>query len=129
MKKNACQKFHLVGRAIFTRCRPWGIEFLSGAALDRSDELFVVLTFVDTATSVFLFSFVLFSSFSFFFFFGKEKGVGKGTGVLVSRLFRSPLFLYIKFERPANIVTAVKLCEANGFVIGKDEFPFGQFLY
>lgn len=110
MKKNACQKFHLVGRAIFTRCRPWGIEFLSGAALDRSDELFVVLTFVDTATSVFLFCFVLF--FHIFFF--------SEAGELVSQLFQSPLFLCTKFERPANAVTAAKLCETNRFVIRKE---------
>lgn len=116
MKKNACQKFHLVGRAIFTRCRPWGIEFLSGAALDRSDELFVVLTFVDTATSVFLFYFVLF--FIYIFFFSEA-------GELVSQLFQSLLFLYTKFERPANAVTAAKLCETNRFVIRKEHrLPF-----
>lgn len=57
------------------------------------------------------FPFLFHPFFSHIFFFG---------GKLVSQLFQSPLFLCTKFERPANAVTAAKLCETNRFVIRKE---------
>jgi hypothetical protein len=52
-KKSACQKFHLVGRAPFLRVAALGeLNFYRAPRLIVPDELFVVLTFVDTATSV-----------------------------------------------------------------------------
>lgn len=136
-KKNACQKFHLVERAIFTRCRPWGIEFLSGAALDRSDELFVVLTFVDTATSVFPFCFafflVFFLGFSLFFFtsFSAEKGEGGvGKRARVAVVSEPIVSLYEVCERPDNAVTAAKLCETDSLTAEKKEISIrGDYAY